>query len=96
MSTDRYHIEGIHSLEDTIDYIFTHQPYVDNHPLYRMSIQYRQIIDLIEMGAIKKHGEDRYEFVNLTREALDVVLYPSYSWPKWHRDNILKNRNKIK
>jgi hypothetical protein len=37
------------------------------------------------MGCIKKHGEDRYEFVYLTREALNMIAYASISWPSWKR-----------
>lgn len=83
---ERYHIPGIHSLEDTIEYIMNHQQQtMDNPEFMRMSIKHRQLIDLIDMGCIKKHAEDRYEFVYLTRKALDMIAYASMSWPTYKR-----------
>lgn len=90
--TERFHINGIHSLEETVDYILTHQGFSTTDRFWRMSVKHRQLLDLIEMGAIIKHSDNAYEFVNLTREGLEMVRMAYTSWNKHKRTHVYKNR----
>jgi hypothetical protein len=86
----KYHIEGIHTKDDAVDYILTQQGFSTDNKVMRMCVEYRQIIDLVDMGAIKKYNDDRYEFIDLTRENLDLVKFPSMTWNEKKRKMIQK------